>query len=180
MVESLLDIQQMEEGKAVLKLKPASLHSILAQAMEMAQPIAYEANQILVIELGDDLPFLTVDSDMILRVVTNLIENALKYTPEGGTIRLGAGVKDNAVTISVTDSGPGIPPQAQRQIFDKFSRVKYDEGPKGFGLGLAFCRLAVEAHGGHIWVESDPSRGGSTFSFTLPVTTQAEHAATSA
>jgi PAS domain S-box-containing protein len=180
MVESLLDVQRMEEGNAMLNLKPASLHSILAQAAEMAQPVALEANQLLVFDLGDDLPFLTIDSDMILRVVTNLVENALKYTPEGGTIRLGAGVKDNAVYISVTDSGPGIPPQAQRQIFDKFSRVKYDEGPKGFGLGLAFCRLAVEAHGGHIWVESDPDKGGSTFSFTLPVTARAEQAATSA
>jgi PAS domain S-box-containing protein len=180
MVESLLDIQRLEEGKAILNLKLASLHSILANAAELVQPMALEAGQRLSFDLGGDLPFISVDADMIQRVVTNLVENAIKYTPEGGLITLGANASNSYVQINVTDSGPGIPENMQRQIFDKFSRVNYSDGPKGVGLGLAFCRLAVEAHGGQIWVESDPKRGGSTFSFTLPVTTQAEHAASSA
>jgi two-component system, NtrC family, sensor histidine kinase KinB len=176
MIESLLDIQRLEEGKAILDRKPTSLHSVLANAAQLVQPLAAEAEQRLMFELGDELPYLTIDADMILRVVTNLMENAVKYTPMGGTIRLNARVTDNGVCISIMDSGPGIPKHMQRQIFDKFSRVKYTDGPKGIGLGLAFCRLAVEAHNGTIWVESEPEQGGSTFSFTLPLVAHIERA----
>lgn len=168
MVESLLDIQRLEEGQAVLDRKNTSMHSLLANAVELVQPLASESKQRLSFKLQDDLPYLKIDSDMILRVVTNLMENAVKYTPEGGTITLGAQVVENSLRISVTDSGPGIPPNMQRQIFDKFSRVKYTDVPKGIGLGLAFCRLAVEAHNGRIWVESEPGKG-STFMFSLPL-----------
>jgi signal transduction histidine kinase len=95
------------------------------------------------------------------------MENAVKYTPMGGTITLSAAQDGSSIRISVSDSGPGIPKHLQKTIFDKFSRVKYKDAPKGVGLGLAFCRLAVEAHGGQIWVESEPGQG-SSFLFTLP------------
>jgi len=108
---------------------------------------------------------------MIQRVIINLMENAVKYSPNGGEITLGALQRDNQVCISVKDSGPGIPKNMQNRIFDKFSRVKYSDVPKGVGLGLAFCRLAIEAHGGKIWVESEPGQG-STFWFALPLETQ--------
>jgi len=173
MIESLLDIQRLEAGKAILDRKPTSLPGILANAAELVQPLAAEAKQYLTFELGEDLPYLALDADMLMRVVTNLLENAVKYTPEGGHIKLSARVVGDSVRISVTDSGPGIPAHMQRQIFDKFSRVKYTDVPKGIGLGLAFCRLAVEAHGGQIWVESDAQHGGSTFTFTLPLESQA-------
>jgi NtrC-family two-component system sensor histidine kinase KinB len=175
MIESLLDIQRLEEGKAVLDAKPTSLHNLLASAAQLVQPLASESDQRLTFELVDDLPFITCDSDMILRVITNLMENAVKYTPMGGSIKLGAALVNGSVRISVVDSGPGIPKHMHRQIFDKFSRVKYKDAPKGIGLGLAFCRLAVEAHGGEIWVDSEPDKG-STFSFTLPLSAQVEAA----
>lgn len=168
MVESLLDIQRLEEGKAVLDRKTTSIHNLLAEAAQLVQPLATEASQRLTFDLHHDLPLIQVDADMILRVVTNLMENAIKYSPEGGRITLGASLDDTNVIINVTDSGPGIPHHMQRQIFDKFSRVKYSDAPKGVGLGLAFCRLAVEAHGGRIWVESEPDNG-STFCFSLPL-----------
>jgi signal transduction histidine kinase len=171
MVESLLDIQRLEEGRAVLDRKTTSLHSVLANAAELVQPLATEAKQRLSFKLEDDLPLIKIDGDMILRVVTNLMENAVKYTPEGGTITLGAQVLEDTVRISISDSGPGIPKNMQRQIFDKFSRVKYSDVPKGVGLGLAFCRLAVEAHNGRIWVESDVG-SGSNFIFSLPLEAQ--------
>jgi PAS domain S-box-containing protein len=176
MVESLLDIQRLEEGRAVLDRKLTSLHSLLANAAELVQPLAAEADQRLSFNLNAELPFLKIDSDMILRVVTNLMENAVKYTPTGGSIKLSAEVVGSSVCISVSDSGPGIPQHMQRQIFDKFSRVRYHDVPKGVGLGLAFCRLAVEAHGGRIWVESEPGKG-SNFVFSLPLDAKLEQAA---
>jgi PAS domain S-box-containing protein len=168
LVDSLLDIQQLEEGRAVLDRKPTSLYHLLAAAAELVQPLAAESNQRLKFNLADDLPHVALDSDMIQRVVINLLENAVKYTPANGQITLLAAAEGNRVRISVADSGPGIPGHMQRQIFDKFSRVKYKDVPKGVGLGLAFCRLAVEAHGGQIWVESEPGQG-SLFVFTLPL-----------
>jgi PAS domain S-box-containing protein len=176
MVESLLDIQRLEEGKAVLDVKPSSLHNLLASAAQLVQPLASESNQRLTFELVDDLPPVSCDADMILRVITNLMENAIKYTPIGGAIKLSAALSAEGVRVSVADSGPGIPKHMQRQIFDKFSRVKYHDAPKGIGLGLAFCRLAVEAHGGQIWVESEPDQG-SVFCFTIPAKAQSEAAA---
>lgn len=110
---------------------------------------------------------------MITRVVINLTENGIKYTPKGGQVWLSAKQVDNMVEISVRDTGPGIPEEMRVRVFDKFSRVKYKNAPKGIGLGLAFCRLAVEAHGGRIWVESD-GKNGSNFKFTLPIETPRE------
>jgi len=101
-------------------------------------------------------------------VLINLLENAVKYTRGGGSITVSASRQEQAVLVSVSDSGAGIAARDQQRIFDKFARVEEDGRPKGLGLGLAFCRLAVEAHGGRIWVESVEGRG-STFSFTLPV-----------
>ncbi len=104
---------------------------------------------------------------MIRRVISNLLDNAVKYTPSGGNIRLTAESKEQAVLFSVADSGPGIPTEERHRIFDKYSRIERVGAPKGLGLGLAFCRLAVKAHGGRIWVDS-PAEGGAVFRFTLP------------
>lgn len=168
MVESLLDIQWLEAGRALMGRKPTSLHHLLASAIELVGPLAAESNHRLTVDVADDLPYMALDADMILRVITNLVENAIKYTPDGGRIHISAAVTERGVQISVRDSGPGIPPNMQRKIFDKFSRIQHTGGPKGIGLGLAFCRLAVEAHGGSIWVDSQPGEG-STFNFTLPL-----------
>jgi signal transduction histidine kinase len=114
------------------------------------------------------LPPIEMDGDMIRRVLINLLENAVKYTRGGGSITVSATRHEQAVLVSVADSGAGIAARDQQRIFDKFARVEEEGRPKGLGLGLAFCRMAVEAHGGRIWVESVEGRG-STFSFTLPV-----------
>jgi two-component system, NtrC family, sensor histidine kinase KinB len=169
-VDSLLDIQRMEEGKAILNLQRTDLHSLIVDAVQLVQPLSVEAEQRLKFEIADNMPVIHLDNDMMVRVIVNLLENAIKYTPKDGTITLKAELVAGGqeVRITVRDSGPGIPRHMQKQIFDKFSRVKYQDVPKGIGLGLAFCRLAVEAHGGEIWVESD-SGEGSAFIFTLPV-----------
>ncbi|HLC34134.1 MAG TPA: ATP-binding protein, partial [Anaerolineales bacterium] len=100
---------------------------------------------------------------------------AIKYTPGGGSIRVGAQVVENSVQVTIADSGPGIPREEMHRIFEKYGRVERVGAPKGLGLGLAFCRMAVKAHGGRIWAESPPS-GGAAFHFTLPLPAAGEEA----
>lgn len=168
MVDSLLDIQRLEEGHALLNTSQTNLRTLLAEAAQLAWPLAQEAEIKMKFDAPATLPEIMIDGDMIARVVTNLIENAIKYTPNKGTVGLRASMLDHNVIISVRDSGPGVPVEMKETIFDKFSRVNYKNAPSGVGLGLTFCRLAVEAHGGEIWVESEPGKG-SEFIFVLPM-----------
>ena len=169
MIDSLLDIQRLEQGSRILNTRESEVRVLLGEAAQLVQPLAQDAGMRLKFAFEDDLPEVCMDEDMILRVVANLMENAIKYTPEGGTITLRAHVIEDEVYIGVRDDGPGIPTHMQEAIFDKFSRVKYQDAPKGIGLGLSFCKLAVEAHDGRIWVDSEAGEG-SEFVFTLPVT----------
>ncbi len=171
MVKSLLDIERLEEGKTVLDRKPTLITELVAEATDATEQIADDADQKIVVQVAENLPLLRLDGDMIARVITNLIENAIKYTPAGGKITVSARPRSGGVVISVADSGPGMTADQQAQIFDKYTRLKAQGGPGGLGLGLAFCRLAVEAHSGRIWVESEPGKG-AIFSFLLPGATQ--------
>lgn len=167
MIDSLLDIQRLEEGKKLLNRANVLLNELIDTAAEQVKPQADDNRIEMRFALADDLPALYIDQDMIERVIINLLDNAIKYSPPGGTITVSTATSDGEVYLRVRDSGPGIPPEAQRVIFDKFARVKQRNMPHGVGLGLAFCKLAVEAHGGRIWVRSDGV--GSTFTFALPV-----------
>jgi len=168
LVESLLDLTRLEAGKAVLNKTKSSMSTLIAEAMEEVHPTADAKGQVLLFDLEPDLPPVDIDEGMIRRVLINLVENASKYTHGQGEIRVTARRKDDAILISVSDQGLGIPKAEQDRIFEKFTRIQAESRPKGLGLGLAFCRLAVEAHSGKIWVESEESRG-STFYFTLPL-----------
>jgi PAS domain S-box-containing protein len=168
LVDSLLDISRLEAGRDVLDRKEASLGDLIDEAVEEVQPVAEAKNHSLNAEIPKKLPGIMLDADMIRRVLINLLENAIRYTPAGGQITVTANHARKKVTVSVEDTGPGIPPEEQQRIFEKFMRAMQAERSKGLGLGLSFCRLAVEAHGGRIWVDSEPGKG-STFSFTLPV-----------
>ena len=108
---------------------------------------------------------------MARRVLINLMENSSKYTQTGGALEVGTYVEDGWLHIWIKDNGPGIPPAEQDRIFDKFTRLRGKGKPGGLGIGLAFCRLAVQGHGGRIWVESDAGQG-ATFHLTFPVATQ--------
>jgi signal transduction histidine kinase len=119
--------------------------------------------------LPDELPPITVDEEKIERVLANLIGNAIKYTPGEGKITVTAEAQDDHIQVNVTDTGPGISPEDRKRIFERFAQVEGSSSRQGFGLGLSFCRLAVEAHGGQIWVESGDDEIGSRFSFTLPL-----------
>lgn len=168
LVESLLDLDRLETDKAVLNKSSASIGALIAEAVEEVHPTAEAKGQLLHLELTTGLLAAEMDVDMIRRVLINLLENAIKFTRGGGRIAISARASENQIQVEVTDSGPGIPPRDLERVFDKFTRLHQEPRPKGLGLGLAFCRLAVEAHGGRIWVESEEGVG-STFSFTLPI-----------
>jgi signal transduction histidine kinase len=125
-------------------------------------------------EVPAGLPLVSADQGKLLRVLTNLIDNAVKFTPGGGQIGVTAWLADQGtVQVQVSDTGPGIPEEFRAKVFDRFIRVPGQSGRrKGSGLGLMYCRLAIESHGGRIWFEPRPD-GGSVFNFTLPL--QIEH-----
>jgi signal transduction histidine kinase len=119
-------------------------------------------------DVAESHPPVWADPRLVSRILHNLVGNSIKFTPEGGVIRVSAlADSPSALRVAVSDDGPGIPAELRERLFQKFSTG--DVKGRGTGLGLAFCRLAVEAHGGRIWVDTEPGRG-STFNFTLPRT----------
>ena len=179
LVDSLLDISKEEAGAMTLEQKPLNIRSIADSIVNDMGPMASLQSIQLIDEMPADLPLLMIDRDKVERVFTNLIDNALKFTPEDGRIILraslsnhvpdGVDAEDRYMLCEVLDSGPGIPEEYRERIFDRFAQVRGREGRRrGSGLGLAFCRMVVEAHGGRIWVQDRPE-GGSVFKFTLPV-----------
>lgn len=168
MVNSLLDLEQLETGHAELNLQLVASADLITQAVEATRLLSEDTGHELQCDVAPHLPLLNVDADMMVRVFINLIENAIKYTPSGGTVQLEAAQNNGQVWIAVSDNGPGISPEVRQQVFDKYVRVRGDRSHSGIGLGLAFCRLAVQAHGGQIWVE-DNAPQGARFIVTLPL-----------
>jgi len=172
LIESLLDIARLESGSMELSPAQVNLHDLAADLVEDMTPQANEHGIFLCSEVPETLPLVRVDPNLIARVLTNLLDNALKFTPEGGQVIVSAEVQaaEGVVAVHVSDSGPGIPAEFREKIFERFSQIPDRRGRRrGSGLGLTFCRLAVEVHGGRIWVEPRPE-GGSTFTFILPIT----------
>jgi signal transduction histidine kinase len=167
MVDSILDIGRLEAGQELTDRRPLSVKSLVRSATDQMALYAQRKRMLLNVDLPDRLPLVLADGGMIERVLVNLITNAIKFTPANGEVNVSVKVEPEFLHISVRDNGPGIAPEHQRRIFDKFARVRDQDGIGGIGLGLAFCRLAIEAHGGQIWVESSPG-SGSIFTFTLP------------
>ncbi len=167
LIDTLLDINRMEAGELHLNRQPAAILDLLQAGVEQAAALAEQQDKHISIEASPDLPPVMIDRDLIGRVIHNLVHNALKHTGAGGHITLAACAQNNHLVVSVRDDGEGIPPEYHAHIFEKFVQVN-KTARNGSGLGLAFCRLAVEAHGGRISVESQPNQG-STFTFTLPL-----------
>jgi signal transduction histidine kinase len=171
LIEDLLEVVRQESGKITLVLEEESAASILEQAVEMCQAAAMEHNITLEAhEAPADLAVIA-DDERIMQVMSNLVGNALKFVPSGGSVVLECQRKGNEAVFAVIDSGPGIALEDLDRLFEKFwQRGRGDN--RGVGLGLAIARGIVEAHGGRIWAESTVG-SGSTFYFTLPAV--AEH-----
>jgi two-component system clock-associated histidine kinase SasA len=138
--------------------------------MDRLHPIADSAQIVVRLDAPDDLPDIAIDAEKVERVMVNLIDNALRYTPQGGNVTMRIFSSASHQDVQVIDSGPGIPGEFRERIFERFFQIKASarkRGTKGSGLGLTFCRLAVEAHRGRIWVDDGPD-GGAAFHFTLP------------
>jgi signal transduction histidine kinase len=168
LINSLLDIHRLESGQSLTNQQPTNLKDLVHDALDAVVPITESKKQTLEDQVPDDIPPVMVDADMVKRVITNLLENGTKFTPLHGNLSIGATQDGRWVTIWIKDSGPGIAPESQQMIFEKYTRLQAEKFPKGLGLGLAFCKLAVAAHGGKIWVESKLGEG-SRFMFTIPV-----------
>lgn len=169
MITELLDLERMKLGRLELNTEPINLNMILHEVVEHIRHIASRHNIRLL--LTEDLPLVTGDYEKLTQVVTNLVTNAVKYSPGGGEILLTTRLEDTVVHLSVQDHGIGIPEEAHEQIFVQYNRIEADISRyiTGTGLGLPIVRQLVELHGGHVWVESQPGEG-STFHITLPLT----------
>lgn len=167
LLNDFLDLQRIESGRQQLSQKSLRLASILERA---ASTITAPDHPISV-EVPDSLPAVFVDPDRVQQVLSNLLSNAKKYSPDGGEIRISASVRGAMVEVAIADEGLGIPPEALPNLFQKFYRIDNSDrrAIKGTGLGLAICRRIVEEHGGEIWAESPGLGHGSTIRFTLPM-----------
>ncbi len=172
MVDEVLDLSRMDAGYYNIDCQPTQVGMMLHQARVAFRAQAAPRNITIQIEPCDDLPLVSADVLRMNQVLSNLIENALKFTPEGGQITLRAFPTDgkDQVEIEVRDTGVGIEPEETEKIFERFYRLKRGEQveDKGSGLGLAICREIVRLHGGRIWAESETGRGAA-FHLTLPL-----------
>jgi signal transduction histidine kinase len=167
LIQDLLSVTAIEAGRLSIAPRKVSVHDLFHEASEMLEPIVREKSITFTVVAPDDLPAVRADSARVLQVLSNLVGNAVKFTPAGGTITLAAVRSDGPVRCSVSDTGPGIPPAQIPRLFGKFWQAKRGDG-RGVGLGLAIARGIVEAHGGTIEVQSELGRG-SVFMFALPV-----------
>jgi two-component system, OmpR family, sensor histidine kinase KdpD len=166
LANNLLDMARLEAGAVVLNRQWQPLEEVVGGAL--AGMNSRMANHPVSVRLPRDLPLVEVDSLMIERVFSNLLENAVKYTPPGTAIEISAATDQGQLLVTVSDHGPGIPAGEEERIFEKFHRVASEGNQGGAGLGLTICRAIVEAHGGRMWADNLPS-GGAAFHFALPL-----------
>jgi two-component system sensor histidine kinase KdpD len=164
-VGNLLDLSRIQGGTLVPALDWHDPALVVREALHRLEPITREHR--LRTSIPDDLPPVFIDPVEIDQVVTNLVENAAKYTPSGGEITVSAAVEDGELRVSVADQGPGVPSEALPRLFEPFYRAPATSAIRGSGLGLAVARGLIEAHGGRIWAESNDGRG-ARFTFAIP------------
>lgn len=167
MIGDLLDLEQVAQGLLKLKPQKVDIRTLLEDCRFLFAPEVSSKSFSMTLHTSPEPIVAWVDRDRILQVLSNLIGNGLKFTPDGGSITLSAKEQESHIEVSVTDNGSGIPEQNKGQIFERFSQLKVNDR-RGLGLGLYIAKWIVEAHHGRIWVISEVGRG-STFTFTLPL-----------
>jgi signal transduction histidine kinase/FixJ family two-component response regulator len=175
-INDLLDATRLETGKLVLELKPGSAGALVQKVVGALRPQAAVRQIQLAYDIQPDLPEIPLDQHRLTQVISNLVTNAIKYTPPGGRVQIRVTddpERPELLRIAVSDTGCGIAASEQERIFDRLYQVKSGDAAteQGVGLGLYLCRELVELHGGTIWVESTPGNG-STFTFVLPKSQQ--------
>lgn len=176
LVDSLLDVAKMESGLLTLDCEPIALRAMINRIVGEVYPLAAEQAVDLQVDIVRGFPMVSVDADKIERVLFNLLDNALKYAPADSAVIIRASLdeahagENGMAQVAVQDAGPGIPDDDKERLFDRYVQLSNQAQTRrrGTGLGLTFCKLAVEAHGGSIWVE-DGSQGGAVFAFTVPL-----------
>jgi PAS domain S-box-containing protein len=168
MITEMLDLDRIEAGRVSLRLSNVDLNAAITDSIERAR--ATSPAHSIVADLDPLLPTLLADGDRLVQVVTNLLNNAVKYSPDGGEIRVRSQLTGSQTLVSVSDQGQGIPEDYITRIFERYERYEASATSRimGTGLGLPIARQIVEMHGGRIWVESTPG-AGSTFHFTIPI-----------
>ncbi len=177
LVEDLRDLSLAQAGRLVLQLRSADLEALVADAVAAVAPYASEKSITIRSALSGGIPHVRVDRERIAQVIHNLLDNAIRYTPAGGTVTVGTGAADlgggsREIRLWVSDTGPGIPPEEEERVFERFYRSdpSRSRASGGSGLGLAIVKSLVEAHGGRAWASGRPGEG-STFTIALPLPT---------
>lgn len=172
LVDDLQELSRVEARAYPLDIHPLDVIPLVQTVTKRLAPHAQSKRISLDLDLSPDLPPLLADEDRVVQILTNLVSNAIQYTPEGGSVSISAKCVNHEVQISVRDTGIGIPPEHLPHIFDRFYRVDKSRSRQaggGSGIGLTIARALVEAQGGRIWAESKGEGAGSTFTFTLPI-----------
>ncbi|MEP7104444.1 MAG: ATP-binding protein [Chloroflexota bacterium] len=168
MISEMLDLERMESGRMQLNYAQIDLNRVVAEVADRFQ--ATTQNHWMLLDLSADIPLIDGDADKLTQVVSNLVSNAIKYSPEGGDVLVVSVADGDAVRVSITDKGLGLPPEALDTVFERYARheSKDRESITGTGLGLPVVRQIVEMHGGRVWADSEEGKG-STFTFTIPI-----------
>jgi signal transduction histidine kinase len=166
LIHDLLDLAKIEAGRFTVQLRPEDVGEMVHEALLILRPLA-EEKRITLREHVREHVRVAADRDRIFQVLSNVVGNAIRFTPENGTVELGAECRGEDIVITVADTGPGIAADHLPHVFDRYWQARRRRR-EGSGLGLSIARGIVEAHGGRIWVEQPPE-GGSVFKLTLPV-----------
>lgn len=182
LIEDLLEIRRIEETTVMLKPEPIAPAAMLNEIVHEWSTRLQQAGSTAAVDVADDAPVFEADKALLRRVFGNLVQNAITHSTRAVTIQLSARREGTGILFTVADNGPGIPPEYQEIIFRKFEQVHTPNAPRlrGSGLGLAFCKLVVTAHGGRIWVQSAGAGQGSAFHVALPLRPPVPDAATAA
>jgi len=173
LITNLLDLSKIQAGKLALRIGPCRVEEIVDETLRVHQPLI--GRRTIHVEMPPDLPPMLADRDRMIQVIGNLVSNAVKFTPEGGTITVGAQVSDDRMTIRIEDTGIGIAPEKKERLFQRFERLDADPSRPGTGLGLAICRELLELQQGSIHADSKPT-GGTVFACEVPLAPAVEGA----